>query len=92
MKTAVVNLKDIINSGMILSAEFHINRVHNKQPYRLKNNKYEPVSVKNLKGNETYLSLKQVSEINNVLIAIAEIKKEIKNIKNDTNKIPSKRK
>lgn len=78
MKTAVVNLKDVINSGMIMSAEFHINRIKNKKPYRLKNNKYE--LVKELNGKEVYLYPRQVFEINNLLFAIKEIKKEIKNI------------
>lgn len=90
MKTAVVNLKDVVNSGMILSAEFHINRLKNKKPYRLKNNKYEP--VKELNGKEVYLYPRQVFEINNLLFAIKEIKKEIKNIKNGNNTISKRRK
>jgi hypothetical protein len=81
MKTAVVNLRDIVNSGMILSAEFHINRIKNKKPYRLVKNKYEP--VKNPNGKEIYLSSRQVFEINNLLFAIKEIKKEIKKIIKD---------
>jgi hypothetical protein len=52
----------------------------NKRPYKLKGNKYQVVNLKKLTGEEVYLSINQVFEINNLLFAIKEINNEIKNI------------
>lgn len=65
--------------------------MNNKRPYRLKGNKYQLVNLKKLTGEEVYLSINQVFEINNLLFAIKEINIEIKNIIKDGKKGTNKR-
>ena len=66
-------------------------KMNNKRPYILKGNKYQLVNLKKLTGEEVYLSINQVFEINNLLFAIKEINIEIKNIIKDGKKGTNKR-
>jgi len=78
--TAIVSLSDITNNGFNLSAEFNINKLKNKNPYIIENGIYVPAKSHQITKAE-YFNQRQLKHINNLLIAITEINKEIERIK-----------
>lgn len=78
--TETVSLNDINNNGFNLSAEFHINKLKNKNPYIIESGIYVPAKSHQITKAE-YFNQRQLKHINNLLIAITEINKEIERIK-----------